>query len=130
MAWVPPYNLDPHVAVRNPSQMPVLVQRGIYDLIERWKIGEKTKDSEGSTHDRFMRAFNFIAKSLTDSKRLRRGTLELTPLGRKREVEVQRLKDTKTKLYWLARWAKKLYDENPTLYAKTWWQARDDQGGP
>jgi hypothetical protein len=122
MAWVPLYNLDPHVAVRSPDQMPLLMQRGIHDVIE--------KETEGSLHDKFMRAFNFIAKSLTESGRLRRGTLDLTPLGIKREDEVRRLKDTKTKIYWLGRWAAKLREKDPTLYAKTWWQARDDQGGP
>ena len=120
MSWVPPFKLDPHVAVRDPGQLPVLMQRGIYDVIE--------KEKEGSTHDKFIRAFNYLAKRLTDSGRLRRGTLDLTPMGRERENEVKHQKDTKTKFYWLHRKAKKLYDENPTLYSKTWWQARDEGG--
>jgi len=122
MSWVPPFELDPHLAVRDPAQLPILMQRGMHDLIER--------DKEGSLHDKFMRSFNFIAKSLTKSGRIRQGTLKLTPLGVKREDEVRLQRDTRVKLYWLDKWAKKLRDEKPNLYAKTWWQARDDEGTP
>lgn len=115
MAWVPPFNLDPHVAIRAPESLPVLMQRGIYDVIE--------KEDEGKTEDKFIRAFNYIAMSLTKSGRIRQGTLDLTPKGIERENEVKHQKDTKTKLYWLHRKAKKLYDEDPTKYSKTWWQA-------
>lgn len=120
MAYVPPYNLDPHTLIRDPETTPILLRRGVYDVLQR--------ESKDSLHDRFMKAFNVVAKTLTDSGRMRLGTLELTPTGIKREDEVRRLKDTKKKLYWLDRWAKRLRDQDPTLYAKTWWQARDDQG--
>jgi len=120
MSWVPLWNTDPHMGVRDPGSLPILFQRGMHDIIKREK--------EGSMHDKFMRAFNYLIKSLTDSGRIRQGTVDLTPLGIKREDEVRRDKDTKTKLYWLERWAKKLRDEQPNLYAKTWWQARDDAG--
>lgn len=119
MAWEPPYNLDPHVIVRDPDTVPLLLRRGAYDVIERSK--------DGSLHEKFMKAFNVVAKTLTDAGRLRRGTLNLTPEGIRREDEVRRLKDTKQKLYWLGRWAKQLRDQNPDLYAKTWWQARKDE---
>jgi hypothetical protein len=128
MSWVPPFNLDPHVAVRAPETMPVLMQRGVYDLIDRWKHGEKNKHSEGDEDDRFMRAFNYIAKRLTDTGFLRRGTLHLTPTGLAREKEVGHLKDTKTKLYWLKRWADKLKARDPERFALTWWQWRDKEG--
>jgi len=131
MSWVPPFKLDPHVAVRAPDTLPILMQRGIHDLIERGTKGDaKNKGKlKGSMHDKFMIAFNYIAKSLTDSGRLRHGTLDLTPKGVEREKEAAHLKDTKMKLYWLDRWATKLRAENPSLYAKTWWQARDEGGG-
>lgn len=116
MAWEPPYDLDPHLAVRDPSQLPLLLRRGIHDVVEK----EKT----GTLHEKIMKGFNCVAKMLTDSGRLRRGTLELTPLGIKREKEVARLKDTRTKLYWLDRWAERLRIEKPGYYDKTWKQAR------
>jgi len=116
MAWEPPYDLDPHAAVRDPSQLPVLLQRGVHDVIE--------KETQGTLHDKFMRGFNFVAKKLTDTGRLKRGTLELTPLGIKREKEVERLKDTKVKLYWLGRWAERLRSERPGYYDRTWKQTR------
>lgn len=116
---VPPFKLDPHVIVRAPDTVPLLLRRGVFDVIEREK--------SGSLHDKFMKAFNVVAKTLTDSGRLNQGTLELTPLGIKREDEVRREKDTRKKIYWLDRWAAKLRAENPTLYARTWWEARDDE---
>jgi hypothetical protein len=109
------------MGVRDPGSLPILFQRGMHDIIKREK--------EGSMHDKFMRAFNYLIKSLTDSGRIRQGTVDLTPKGVEREKEAAHLKDTKMKLYWLDRWATKLRAENPSLYAKTWWQARDEGGG-
>lgn len=115
MSFVPPYKLDPYVSIRNPLGIPVLMQRGMYDVIK--KEGES-----GSLHDRFVKAFNVIAKTLTDTGRIREGTIELTPaVGLKREKEVLHAKDTKLKQRWLVKWADKLKDQFPGRYDNSWW---------
>jgi hypothetical protein len=115
LSFEPPYKLDPYEAVRNPMGLPVLLQRGIYDVIEK-------QGAEGSLHDRVVKAFNFVAKTLTDSKRIREGTLELTAgVGSKREKEVLHLSDTKMKQRWLVKWTAQLKKQFPGRYDNSWW---------
>jgi hypothetical protein len=87
------------------------------------KQESKTQASKGSLRDRFFAAFNITAWSLTESKRLRPRTLDLTGIGLKREKEVEKLQDSKVKLRWISKCAAKLMAQDPEFYEKTWWDA-------
>jgi len=119
VSFVPPYKLDPYVAVRNPGGLPKLMQRGIYDVIQ--------KEKDGSLYDKYIKGFNVIAFSLTESKRLYQGKLELTAVGLKREKEVSQLQDTKEKMRKLAKLAEKLKAQFPGRFDKSWYE--DDWRG-
>lgn len=116
MSYMPPYKLDPYVAVRNPGGLPILMQRGMHDVIKK----EKKKDR--SLHDKFVKAFNVIAFSLTESGRMKQGHLVLTETkGYAREKEVKRLSDTPVKQRQLEKWADKLKAQYPGRYDNSWW---------
>lgn len=113
MSYAPPYKLDPYVSIRDPGSLPVLMQRGIYDVIQ--------KEKDGALHDRYVKAFNVIAFSLTESKRLVEGKTKLTPVGIKREKEVAHLPDSKDKVRKLAKLAERLKAQFPGRYDQTWY---------
>ena len=126
----PPFNLDPHVVIRDPNSLPILLRRGIYDVIT------KQATSGDPTYKEFIAAFNIIAWSLTTAGRrpgkqskgsqrgrgrLKRGTTRLTPnIGTKLNEERKRLTDTKKKIWWVSRWAKQLREQDPDRATMTY----------
>jgi hypothetical protein len=132
----PPFDLDPHVAFRDLESLPVLLQRGMYRVIEQ-KIGRADP-----TYDDFIRAFNIAAWSLTTAgrrsskktgakssqrgqSRLKRGTLELTPkMGKRLEEEKRKLPDTKEKLRRIAKWVEQLKTADPDRATMTFEEYR------
>ena len=127
---VPPYNLDPHEAIRNPDGLSILMRRGMYDVIvrtwEEWGISHpKTSPPHRMpTYEEFVRAFNIIAKTLTSSGRLIYGSLKVSgQSGDAREDQVRRLPDTKMKLKWVRIWAEAIKRAEPEKVTVTWWQA-------
>jgi len=114
LSFTPPYKLDPYESVRSPGGLPILMQRGMHDVIE--------KEKDGSLHDKFVKAFNVIAFSLAESGRLKEGHLTLTgSKGLAREKEVKRLPDTLAKQRQLVKWADKLKAQYPGRYDNSWW---------
>jgi hypothetical protein len=122
----PPFNLDPHVVIRDPGATPVLLRRGMYRAIRQETQGDPT-------YDQFIAAFNIIAWSLTTAGRrssggsqrgrgrLRKGTTTLTPrMGKRIEEERRKLKDTKKKLWWIDRWATQMRTQDPLRATMTY----------
>lgn len=126
----PPFNLDPHIAIRDPSSLPILLRRGMYDVIS-------TQATSGDpTYDEFVGAFNIIAWSLTTAGRrpgkktkgkqlgrgrLKKGTTTLTPhVGKRVEEERKKQSDTKKKLWWIGKWAKQLRTQDPDRATMTY----------
>lgn len=142
MADIPPYDLDPFALIRNPDALPVLFRRGVFDLVARvrrvetrWaknnrKPGKRReqpkrpKRARGTLEGQLVQAFNIIAHSLTESGRLKRGTLELTSAGVKREAEVKRAPDNDEKMVWISRWTRSLRERYPGRYDGTWQASR------
>jgi len=123
----PPFGLDPHVAIRDPRSLPILLRRGMFRILQQ-EIGKKDP-----TYDQFVAAFNIAAWSLTTAGRrtkggsqrgrgrLQRGTTKLTPsVGKRLEEERRREKDTKQKLVWIDKWATQLKTQDPERATMTY----------
>lgn len=120
MAEDPPYGLDPHIVVRSPDAVPLLFKRGMVNVIER---------STGELYDKVMRAFNIIAYSLVESKRIRvkqGGALKLLPLGIKRTTEIthdrSEIRKSEKKMEKFNNWIKQLKTTFPDRFEKSWWE--------
>lgn len=126
----PPFNLDPHAAIRDPDSLPILLRRGMFNVIRR-EAGQRDP-----TYDQFVGAFNIIAWSLTTAGRrpgkkskgsqrgrgrLKRGTTQLTPrVGKKLEEQRKKEPDTDKKMWWISRWAKQLREADPDRATMTY----------
>lgn len=126
----PPFDLDPHVAIRDPHSLPILLRRGMFRVL-RQEIGQKDP-----TYDQFVSAFNIIAWSLTTAGRrtgkkakgsqrgrgrLKKGTTQLTPrVGKRLEEERRKMRDTEKKLWWIDRWAEQLRTQDPDRATMTY----------
>lgn len=69
--------MTPREAIANPSLVPKLVKRGVMNILGR--------SNAVATEETFERAFNIIVWRLTESGRLREGSLQLTSVGRRIE---------------------------------------------
>ncbi len=134
MAKTPPFDLDPHLAIRDPKALPAIMISAMYDILQR-------RQHPGMLVDRFIAAFNVAAWSLTTAgrkktkhggwhgegseARLRKGTLELTPIiGVHKNVEAKKARDYDRKERWIFEAAKRILESNPDRYAKTWQEAQ------
>lgn len=131
MAKEPPFDLDPHLAIRDPDALPALMVSAMYDVLQR--------RMQGGMAERYIQAFNIAAWSLTTAgrkktkhagwtnegrdARLKKGTLELTSLGVKKEIEARKHPQADAKKLAIKRLAKRILDSRPDYYAKTWQEA-------
>jgi hypothetical protein len=115
----PPYNnLDPYMVIRDPASVPVLVRRGMYNVILR--------ETTGDLREKVVKAFFIIVKGLTESKRLHRGSimrgeLRMAGIGIRREKEVLRDQASKKKIRQIDMWVERLKRQEPDRYTKSWW---------
>lgn len=75
--------MTPLEAIANPGLVPRLVKRGVMSILNR--------SNAAVTMETFERAFNIIVWRLTESGRLRDGSLQLTNVGRR--IDRQRRTD-------------------------------------
>lgn len=132
-AHKPPFDLDAHVALRDPESMPVLMRRCMFSVIQQ-RIGKVDPSYED-----FITGFNIAAWSLTTAgrkkagtkkgggkktnksqARLEKGTLKLRGIGKKLEQEKRRLPDTAEKMRAINKWAELLRTENEERATMTW----------
>lgn len=131
MAKDPPFDLDPHLAIRDPDALPSLLVSAMYDVLQRRQ--------SGNMEERYIKAFNIAAWSLTTAgrkktkhagwtnegskARLKKGTLELTSLGVKKEIAARKHPDADAKKLAIKRMAKRIFDARPDYYAQSWQEA-------
>ncbi len=139
MARTPPFDLDPHVAIRSPETLPALVINGMYKVFQKQR---------GELAERFIAAFNITCWSLTTAgrrkaatapknrrqkginwqsegreTRLIKGTLEIAPGMEKMEVEAKQESGHDQMKRFIVERAKRIYARNPDYYDKTWQKA-------
>lgn len=139
MARTPPFDLDPHVAIRSPETLPALVINGMYKRFQTMK---------GELADRFINSFNVICWSLTTAgrkkgvnapktrrqrginwtregskARLKEGTLEIADGMEDLEVAAKNEPGYDQRRDFIIRKAKQIYSRNPEYYDKTWQKA-------
>lgn len=137
-AYKPPFGLDPHVAIRDPNSLPVILRRGMFRIIQQ-RVGKSDPN-----YDDFVASFNIAAWSLTTAGRTRNkkagakktnrgqarlvmGTTKLTGKFKKVELEKARLPDTPEKMQAIERWANQIKSEDEDRATMTWqeWDKRD-----
>jgi len=72
----PPFKLDPHVAIRDPSSLPVLMVRAMHSVVRH--DGGGNPSVEG-----FIKAFNIAAWTLTTAGRVASNSKKPTPSKKK-----------------------------------------------
>ena len=132
MAKNPPFDLDPHLAVRDPESLPPLLISCMADILLR-------RSSGGTEDERFISAFNIAAWSLTTAgrkkkgdgwhgegseARLVKGTVQLTArIGATKNHEVKNSPDYDKKKMLVVKMAKRLLTKRPDFFSKTWKEA-------
>jgi hypothetical protein len=132
MGYEPPFDLDPHQAIREPETLPVIMARGMFSVIR-----QKTKNDP--TYDDFISGFNISAWSLVTAGRrsskktgkkktvggqarmkVIEGRLLLTTVGKKLNEEKRRLPDSELKVKSIIKWAEQLKTSDPDRATMTY----------
>lgn len=139
MAKTPPFDLDPHVAIRAPETLPALVVNGMYKVFQKQR---------GELAERFINSFNIVCWALTTAgrkkaatapqtrrqkgvnwqqegreTRLVKGTLEIAPGMEKMERAAAQEPDHDQKKRYIVERAKRIYARRPEYYDQTWQKA-------